>query len=458
MARGGGPGHQALPMARGRRYSPAMAVTRRLRFIEWARRIIGSDLRPGLFVAAAWAGIVVSLLTAVSNGINGLGIWQTLICLMMAGLGALMLVYARIPGREEAARVLTVVVVFVVVFPVLFFTGGGYHSGMPAFFVLGLAFTAVLLHGVALLVILTVQMAVYLACLALAYARPDLVTSIGSEQSLAIDVAVGVVTAGLGLAFTFYVLLQLHERNQRALTGRNAELAEVDKVRAHFLAMIAHELNTPLAVMRVQLERVGKGPGLPAEASGAIGTTITQVDRLTRLVAQLLDLSRIESGTLSVRRKPEDLSALLQEVLRTYQPLLARNRNRLELSRGGATPTVYVDRERFAQVLVNLLSNAARHTHDGVVSVALRERAGLAEISVSDTGEGISEPVLERIRQHRQVLQPGGMVSSRDAGLGIGLMIAHHIMAAHDGELVVSAKPGEGTTVQLLLPTCPAPE
>ena len=104
-------------------------------------------------------------------------------------------------------------------------------------------------------------------------------------------------------------------------------------------------------------------------------------------------MSRIGSGRRELDLEVEDLSVIIQEVLRTYQLLVARNGNVLELARGGAHPQVLVDRERVAQVLVNLLTNAARHTSEGTISVTVRERGEFAQVMVSDTGEGIPADV-----------------------------------------------------------------
>jgi signal transduction histidine kinase len=172
-------------------------------------------------------------------------------------------------------------------------------------------------------------------------------------------------------------------------------------------------------------------------------------ERLTRLVGQLRDVSRIGSDQMVVDLQIEDLSAIIQEVLRTYQPLVARNGNVLQLARGGAHPLVLVDSERVAQVLVNLLSNATRHTTDGTITVAVRERGRFAEVTVTDTGTGIPDEVKEHLFERIGRRSPAGLRSSRDAGLGLGLIISRHIMDAHSGTIEIESAPGAGVTARL---------
>ncbi|PZQ38964.1 MAG: hypothetical protein DI570_31155 [Phenylobacterium zucineum] len=119
---------------------------------------------------------------------------------------------------------------------------------------------------------------------------------------------------------------------------------------------------------------------------------------------------------------------------------------------GSAAPVVLADRERITQVLVNLLSNASRHTHDGTISVAVTERGGLAQVSVSDTGEGIAPDVLAQLGRQPVRSRLEGVRSAKDTGLGVGLLISREIVVAHGGELSFESTLGAGTTVRMTLP------
>jgi signal transduction histidine kinase len=176
------------------------------------------------------------------------------------------------------------------------------------------------------------------------------------------------------------------------------------------------------------------------------------------MVAQLMDVSRIEEGRLSVEPAPMDLSVIVQETCGMYAPLAARGGNTIEIARGGASPLVLADRNRVAQVLVNLIANAARHTHDGTITVTLSEQGGFAQVEVRDTGEGIAPDLLKHLFVRYAQEQEAPLHGPRP-GLGLGLTISRHIITRHGGTLAVDSQMGRGTAARFTLPlaTRPAP-
>ena len=408
------------------------------------------DFHSRLSVIAALSGFVVAMIGVVVNLLNDGGTTQILLCLGMGAMSLAMILFARITGDYERARMITVVVVFVGIFPYMFFTGGGYQSGMPALMVFAMGFTALSIVGRRVWFLLGLEFSVYAACIVAGYLYPHLVTPLAGPVELMFDVIICVAIAGMALSAMLHMLLRVHERNASLLAAKNAELEEIDREKSEFLAMVAHELNTPLAVMRVHLDDAARrAVGSPVAMQHTVGVMTAENERLTRLVGQLRDVSRIASGPMELDLRAQDLSVIIQEVLRTYQPLIARNGNTLELARGGAHPLVLVDAERVAQVLVNLLSNATRHTTDGTITVAVSERGRFAEVTVTDTGEGMSPEVREHLFERIGRPSPRGIRSSKDAGLGLGLIISRHIMTAHGGAIGIESTPGVGTTARL---------
>ena len=418
---------------------------------RWQRFLAGlPDFHARLFMTAAGAGLVVSLAGAVLNAFNGMGATQVWLCILMAAVAAGTMWFAWITGRYDIARLATVSIVFLGVFTWSFFTGGGFSGGMPALFVFAVAFTGLALQGIQLWIMVGAELVLYNALCLYAFGNPGTIPSIASATARVSDILICVTIAGLALAVTLHLMLEVHERNASLLAAKNAELEEIDREKSEFLAMVAHELNTPLAVMRVHLDdAASRAADAPPGMQHTVGVMTAENERLTRLVGQLRDVSRISSGQLELDLRAQDLSVIIQEVLRTYQPLIARNGNTLELARGGAHPLVLVDAERVAQVLVNLLSNATRHTTDGTITVAVRERGRFAEVTVTDTGEGIPVAVQEHLFERIGRPSPTGIRSSKDAGLGLGLIISRHIMAAHGGEIGIESTPGVGTTARL---------
>jgi signal transduction histidine kinase len=408
------------------------------------------DFHARLSVIAALTGFVVAVIGIGVNALNDGGPIQIALCVVMATLSVAMIWFARRTGNYDQARLITVVVVFLGIFPYMFFTGGGFHSGMPALMVFGMGFTGLSIMGRGMWVLLGTEVVVYSACCLAGYTWPELVTPLAGPSEHVVDVIICVALAGLALSAMLHLLLRVHERSASLLAAKNAELEEIDQEKSEFLAIVAHELNTPLAVMRVHLDEAARNSDkAPTQMVHTIAVMKAENERLTRLVGQLRDVSRIGSDQMVLDLQVEDLSAIIQEVLRTYQPLVARNGNVLQLARGGAHPLVLVDSERVAQVLVNLLSNATRHTTDGTITVAVRERGRFAEVTVTDTGTGIPDEVKEHLFERIGRRSPAGLRSSRDAGLGLGLIISRHIMDAHYGTIEIESAPGAGVTARL---------
>ena len=417
---------------------------------RWSGYLAGlPDFQARLFMTAAGAGLAVSLIGAGLNALNNQGAVQVLLPLLMGTVAGTMMWFARITGRYAVAAPVTVAVVFLGAFSWMFLTGGGTDGGMPALLVFAVAFTGLILHGRTLWTLVGIELAVYTGLCVFAYANPGVVPPMPTASSRVTDVIICVTIAGLALAVTLQLLLRVHARNASLLAGKNAELEQIDQEKSEFLAMVAHELNTPLAVMRVYLDDAALHTnGVPNGMHHTLRVMTAENERLSRLVGQLRDISRVSTGPMAVELQTEDLSVIIADVLRTYQPLVARNGNTLVLARGGAHPVVLVDAERVGQVLVNLLSNATRHTTDGVISVAVSERGKVAEVTVTDTGEGIAPEVQAHLFQRIGQRHPTGIHSSRDAGLGLGLIISRHIMTAHGGDIEIESGPG-GTTARL---------
>jgi signal transduction histidine kinase len=410
------------------------------------------DFRARLFNVAAAIGFVVALATALESALNQMVWQQATLNLAIALVSLALLWFVRTTGRYRLAYLITVVVMFLVVFPALFFSGGGYLSGMPAFFVFALVFSAFVLEGTALWILVPLQVVVYAACCVVAYLHPATVTPISSPAAVMTDVIYAVTVAGVSLAITLHLLLRVHQRNQELLAVRNAQLQQVDRAKSEFLAGIAHELNTPLAAIRAHAEAAERQQPAGSAAGHDLSVIGSEADRLGRLVRQLLDIDRINEDRLDLDLREENLGAIVQQTLRAYQPLCARTRNSLELARGSASPMVMADRERVAQVLVNLLSNAARHTSDGVITVAVRERGRFAEVSVTDTGEGIPAELLTELAGRTGAGRNGGVRSARDTGIGLGLTISRSLVSAHGGELTLTSELGVGTTARCTFP------
>jgi signal transduction histidine kinase len=245
-------------------------------------------------------------------------------------------------------------------------------------------------------------------------------------------------------------------RVDRALTSLgNTEqalsLAEQEiQRRSSVLAMVAHELRNPLAVISMNMEFIADRL-VDTEISEPATEVQLSVARMNRLLEDLLDLARIEGGTLRITKRPFDVSALLSEILAAYGPFFSKRGVSFTsepLAPGTPGTVALFDHDRIVQVLSNLLSNAMKATPaGGTVSLRVDRRVDHIELAVKDTGTGIAADALPHLFNR---FWQG--TSAAGAGLGLGLYICEKIVAAHAGRIWVESELGRGTTFRFRLP------
>jgi signal transduction histidine kinase len=415
----------------------------------------GQDFRPQLIAVAVVVGIPVTWLSAGINVVLGSPV-ETVLVNVVAGFAILGLYwFARRTGRYRLTFNVAAIVLFLGVFPWLFFTGGGFYGGMPVFFMFAIAFSAIILEGAALWILVPLELVVYATCLVVAFRDPTAVTSYDSQLGVLLDIAFSIMATGTAMVVSVRMLVAIYERNRRQLQDRNTELAQVDEAKTEFLAMVAHELNTPLTVIRAHADESARHLASRAEDDQDVRNLEVieaETERLARLVTQLLELARINDGGMAVRVAPRNLDTIVQQTLQAYRPVWSLYGNTIEVRRGSAAPEVMVDRERMIQILVNLISNAVRHTSQGRVTIGISELVDVAELTVADTGEGIAPGLLEQLGDRPLRGRGDGVRSARDAGLGVGLVITKHLVLAQGGEFSITSTVGEGTTVRCTFP------
>ncbi|MBI1802294.1 MAG: HAMP domain-containing protein [Chloroflexi bacterium] len=235
--------------------------------------------------------------------------------------------------------------------------------------------------------------------------------------------------------------------------NRMAEsLAQSQTARRNLIADIAHELRTPLSVMRANLEAMLDGV-LPLDAEQAAAVH-AQTLLLARLVDDLRLLTLAEAGQLKLERAPADLAALARDVLGRFEPAAREKNVTLTLDVPGALPPLEVDADRITQVLQNLVANALHYTPaDGTVTVGARAGPQGVEVSVGDSGGGIAPADLPHIfdrfyRADRSRTRASG-------GSGLGLAIVKQLVEAHGGRVRVESEPGKGARLTFTLPRDP---
>jgi two-component system, OmpR family, sensor histidine kinase KdpD len=251
--------------------------------------------------------------------------------------------------------------------------------------------------------------------------------------------------------FANQAALAVEQVRQEEQRNRALALQETDRLRTALLNSVSHDLRTPLASIKASasslLDRDIQWSD--AERDEFLVTINAEVDRLTRLVHNLLDMSRIEAGALDPRLVESSAAEVVGPVVRRAR---AASRQRVDVDVPDELPPVLVDPVRLDQVLTNLLDNARGYAAGGPVQVVARQVGGTVELRVVDHGPGIPGPERERIFDQFYRLKGGG---KRPEGTGMGLAICRGIVEAHGGRLRVETTPGGGATFVLTLPVAP---
>jgi signal transduction histidine kinase len=238
----------------------------------------------------------------------------------------------------------------------------------------------------------------------------------------------------------------------RAFNAMSADLAEADRQRRDLIANVSHELRTPITALRAVLENLVDGVEPPDAAT--LRTMTSQVERLGRLVDQLLDLSRLEAGVVPLERRSFALEPMLERVAEETRITAERGFGRdvrLSVSVDPAGLQLDGDAERVHQVVANLMENAVRHSPEGgEVSLAVRAENGRVRIEVTDQGPGIPEGEAQRVFE--RFYRADAARSSTDGGTGLGLAIARWIVDLHGGEIHVERNTPRGCRMVVALP------
>ena len=249
---------------------------------------------------------------------------------------------------------------------------------------------------------------------------------------------------------------EILHKSEEELKQKNIALEKLDQLKSDFVSIVSHELRTPLSITKEGISLVldGIAGEVNPKQHKILTTSKNNIDRLARIINSLLDISKIESGRIELKKKTVDLGILIKNVVSMFEPK-AKEKGlelRVILPQDAGT-NLYVDEDRITQVFTNLISNAIKFTEKGLVSVLLTENENEVEFIVSDTGVGIAAEDLPKVFNKFQ--QFGRTVGSGDMGTGLGLSIAKGLIELHRGQIRVESEVGKGTRFIFTLPKSP---
>ncbi len=231
------------------------------------------------------------------------------------------------------------------------------------------------------------------------------------------------------------------------------ELESADRMKNEFISSVSHELRTPLTAIRGWSETIKDSGGDRELASKGVDVILNETTRLSGLVEELLDFSRMQTGKMSFKNEKIDILAEVGEAVCAYQQIARKNNIIMSYHEPQSVSPVMGDADRLEQVFINIIDNAVKYTSaGGAINIDVIQDEGCVRICVADTGAGIPADKLDRVKEKFF------KANSTVRGSGIGLAVADEIIKHHNGLLLIDSTEGVGTTVTVVLPTAKKPQ
>jgi signal transduction histidine kinase len=262
-------------------------------------------------------------------------------------------------------------------------------------------------------------------------------------------------TATLNIMEDLQKTLKELKQSQFVIEEQNVQLQKLDKIKSNFLNITSHELRTPMSAIKGYIQMMLKGNlgTINEEQKHSLEVILRNSNRLDRLIQDILDISRLESGTMKFITEKTDVTIMVNEIAEIMQASADLKRIKINAETGIDVPELTIDKDRITQVVVNLLNNAIKFSPDSsMIQIKARKEKEDVLFEVQDYGRGIPE------EHHKKIFQTFYQVDSdadtKFGGAGLGLAICYGIIIAHGGRIWVEStgKPGEGSTFRFTLP------
>ncbi len=238
----------------------------------------------------------------------------------------------------------------------------------------------------------------------------------------------------------------------KEIEEKNKELQDLDRLKSDFISTVSHELRTPLAITKEGITLIQDGVlgEVNEKQAKVLGTAKDSIDRLNGLIASLLDISKIEAGSIEIKKSLISMTKLVQQIASFFESKMSEKKLELRLNFPDADVDAYADNDKIMQVLTNLVGNSLKFTDKGYIEISVKETEEEIECSVIDTGKGVSkEDIPKMFVKFQQIDRVHG---DGEKGTGLGLSISKSIIDMHEGKIWVESDLGKGMTVTFTLP------
>ncbi|MCR5409923.1 MAG: response regulator [Lachnospiraceae bacterium] len=406
-----------------------------------------SQIQVAAFNILALCGIAVSIITGVINIISGNNPGVVIGDFLGVVVSLLLIVYCHRTGNYRIAMILTVFAVFLGLFSALYFIQGGYHSGIPSFFIFGVVFTAFLLDGPLMIVMIVIELVWYSFLCINAYYNP--VTLENDEKYYAFRVVMDMVLVALSLAITMYCQIRIYRKKQQELNAAIRSADEANRAKSDFLAKMSHDIRTPLNTMLGMNELIVSNTS-SARIRGWVNDSNVSGRILLSLIDDMLDLSRIEARKIDLAKEPWNTWDVFGEIATAWRIHAAKAGLTFNYIMDEDLPSVLLgDESAIRKITDNLLSNSVKYTKEGYVSLSVSWDKALV-IKVSDTGSGISP---EHLKSIYKPFERGAQELYKDSsGSGLGLAIVKELVDVAGGTVDCHSVINEGTEFTVRIP------
>ncbi|MFW6014029.1 MAG: PAS domain S-box protein [Candidatus Nanoarchaeia archaeon] len=239
----------------------------------------------------------------------------------------------------------------------------------------------------------------------------------------------------------------------KELREKNKELRKMDQMKSDFVSNVSHELRTPLTSISgyTKLLNMGKLGEINEQQKNVISIIIKESDRLTKLINEVLDLSKLESGKIGVKFEKVDFKEVIEETVLNLGSMAEDKDIKIKTKIHQKTNTINANRDLLKQVITNLLSNAIKFTpKKGIITIEAKKNNDKIKLIVTDTGRGIKKEHIHKLFD--KFYQVDSSMTKEEGGTGLGLVIVKHIVDLHKGKIDVNSKVGKGSTFTVTLP------
>ena len=412
--------------------------------------LFGKELeqRVRLFNILALIGLVASLSSVVFGLVASVGVGDLLINSTLVILSASILYYAAVSKNYQRCYMITIIVIFFIMFPLAFINVGSYASGMPMYFVFAVLFTVFMLTGKKRFVFVGLELLLYTLLFLYAYFYPENVHGMSEESTIVADNIVAFLVVSIGLCVAMTAHMRQFDKQNKELEAARKQAEEHAKMKGELFAEMSHEMRTPLTIMsayaQFAVEQIRQN-GANEQTLTDLSTISEEAKRLAEMADGTLKLLLSSSDTAQTdewEAMSVDVGDLANRLLRLLKPLAERSGKQLTALIEKKIPEIPGDAGELTQLLWNITQNAITHADANIV-MAVRADDALIHVTMADDGEGIAPDILPLVFERG--------ISGGEGKSGIGLAICRDIAIRHGGDVSIHSEPGVGTRVSVTL-------